>query len=42
MSFIIIAPPIPTQKWKRELELIAPETPLIIGTETDRPDDIFE
>ena len=41
MSFIIIAPPIPTQKWKRELELIAPETPLIIGTETDRPDDII-
>lgn len=41
MSFIIIAPPIPTQKWKEELELIAPEIPLVIGSETDRPEDII-
>jgi glyoxylate/hydroxypyruvate reductase A len=41
MSFIIIAPPVPTQKWKEELELIAPEIPLVIGTDTDNPDDII-
>jgi len=41
MSFIIIAPPVPTQKWKEELELIAPEIPLVIGTDTENPDDII-
>ena len=41
MSFVIIAPPVPTQKWKEELELVAPEIPLIIGPETDRPDDVI-
>ena len=40
MSFIIIAPPIPTEKWKKEFELIAPEISLIIGPETDRPEDV--
>jgi len=40
MSFIIIAPPIPTEKWKKEFELIAPEIPLIIGPETDRPEEV--
>jgi len=41
MSFIIIAPPVPTQKWKEELEMIAPEIPLIIGPETDHPEDVI-
>ena len=41
MSFIIIAPPVPTQKWKEELELIAPEIPLVIGADTDNQDDII-
>ena len=40
MSFVIIAPPVPTQKWKEELELIAPEIPLIIGSETDHPEEV--
>ena len=41
MSYIIIAPPVPTQKWKEELEIIAPEIPLIIGPETDHPEEVI-
>jgi glyoxylate/hydroxypyruvate reductase A len=40
MRFAIIAPPIPTQKWKENLEEIAPQIPLLIGSETDTPEDI--
>lgn len=40
MSFIIIAPPITTKKWKKELELITSNIPLITGSETDHPEDV--
>ena len=40
MRFAIIAPPVPTQKWKEQFEKIAPHIPLLIGTETDRPEEV--
>ena len=40
MRFAIIAPDVPTQKWKKELEQLAPQIPLVIGTETDHADEV--
>ncbi len=40
MTFAIIAPPVATQKWKNIFEEIAPQIPLIIGTETNCPEDV--
>ena len=40
MRFAIIAPPVPTQKWKENFEKIAPHIPLQIGLDTDHPEDI--
>ena len=40
MRFAIIAPPVPTQKWKEDFEKLAPNIPLLIGLETDTPEDI--
>ena len=40
MRFILIAPPVPTQNWKREFESIAPHIPLVVGAETDHPEEI--
>lgn len=40
MRFAIIAPPVPTQKWKENFEKIAPHIPLQIGLETDHPEDV--
>jgi len=40
MRFAIIAPPVPTQKWKENFERIAPHIPLLIGLETEHPDDV--
>lgn len=40
MSFILIAPPVPSQKWKEQFEKIAPEIPLTIGAMTDRPEEV--
>ena len=40
MKFAIIAPETQTKKWKVEFEKQAPGEELLIGYETDRPDDI--
>ena len=40
MRFAIIAPPVPTQQWKKELEQLAPEIKLVIGTDTDHAEDV--
>jgi glyoxylate/hydroxypyruvate reductase A len=40
MRFAIIAPEVPTQKWKKEFESIAPEIPLEIGIEAQYPDEV--
>ena len=40
MKFAIIAPETQTKKWKIEFEKQAPGEELLIGYETDRPDDI--
>ena len=40
MSFAIIAPSTPTIKWKNEFEKQAPNENLLIGYETDKPEDI--
>ena len=40
MKFAIIAPETQTKKWKVEFEKQAPEEGLLIGYETDRPDEI--
>ena len=40
MRFAIIAPPVPTQKWKENFERIAPHIPLLIGLETEHPEDV--
>jgi len=40
MRFAIIAPPIPTQKWKENFERIAPHIPLVIGLNTDHPEEV--
>ena len=40
MRFAIIAPPHPTALWKKHFEEIAPHIPLLIGHETDQPEDV--
>ena len=40
MRFAIIAPPVPTQKWKEGFDKIAPHIPILIGAETDTPEDV--
>ena len=40
MRFTIIAPPVPTQKWKESFDKIAPHIPILIGAETDTPEDV--
>tara|TARA_Y100000768_G_C23951391_1_gene670412 strand:- start:235 stop:1155 length:921 start_codon:yes stop_codon:yes gene_type:complete len=40
MHFAIIAPPVPTQKWKENFERIAPHIHLVIGSETDHPEKV--
>ena len=35
MRFAIIAPPVPTQKWKENFEKIAPHIPLVIGLDNE-------
>ena len=40
MRFAIIAPEVPTQRWKKELEVLAPEVPLVIGSETAYADEV--
>jgi len=40
MRFAIIAPEVPTQRWKKELEVLAPEIPLVIGSETAYADEV--
>mgnify|MGYP001407953037 CR=1 FL=1 len=40
MKFAIIAPETQTKKWKVEFEKQAPGEEILIGYETDRPDEI--
>jgi len=40
MHFAIIAPPIPSKKWKENFERIAPHIPLVIGLETPQPEEV--
>ena len=40
MRFAIIAPPHPTALWKKNFEEIVPHVPLLIGHETDQPEDV--
>ena len=40
MRFAIIAPPIPTQKWKDNFEKIAPQIPLVIGKDTNYAEEV--
>ncbi len=40
MRFAIIAPEVPTQRWKKELEVLAPEIPIVIGSETAYADEV--
>jgi len=40
MRFAIIAPPIPTQKWKDNIEKIAPQIPLVIGKDTNYAEEV--
>ena len=40
MRFAIIAPPIPTQKWKENFEKIAPHIPLVIGLDNKYAKDV--
>jgi glyoxylate/hydroxypyruvate reductase A len=40
MRFAIIAPEVPTQLWKKELEVLAPKVPLVFGAETDYADEV--
>ncbi|MBT7653734.1 MAG: glyoxylate/hydroxypyruvate reductase A [Flavobacteriaceae bacterium] len=40
MRFAIIAPDIPTKRWKENFERIAPKIPLLIGENTDTPEDV--
>ena len=39
MRFAIIAPDVPTKRWKENFERIAPKIPLLIGENTDTPED---
>ena len=36
MRFAIIAPDVPTKRWKENFERIAPKIPLLIGENTDK------
>ena len=40
MRFAIIAPPVPTQKWKENFKKIAPKISLVIGLETKYPEEV--
>ena len=40
MRFAIIAPDVPTKRWKENFERIAPKIPLLIGENTDTPEDV--
>jgi glyoxylate/hydroxypyruvate reductase A len=40
MHFAIIAPEVPTEQWKKELERLAPEVNLVIGSETDQAEEV--
>jgi len=40
MRFAIIAPKIPTDRWRIDFEKIAPHIPLLIGAKTDHPEDV--
>ena len=40
MRFAIIAPPVPTQKWKENFEKIAPHIPLVIGLDNEYAEEV--
>ena len=40
MRFAIIAPDVPTKRWKENFERIVPKIPLLIGENTDTPEDV--
>tara|TARA_B110000211_G_scaffold194578_1_gene222813 strand:+ start:691 stop:1611 length:921 start_codon:yes stop_codon:yes gene_type:complete len=40
MRFVIIAPPVPTKRWNKYFEKIAPHVSLLIGDVTDTPEDV--
>ena len=41
MRFAIIAPEVPTQRWKNELEQLTPEINLVIGSKTEKPEEVL-
>ena len=40
MRFVIIAPPVPTQKWKENFEKIVPHIPLEVGVDSAHPEEV--